>query len=155
MSPLAALFSSFQRTFARSFQSPPGDPMQTLPLHQSRSLTYGNLLKYFVFWKICEPMMPLFSPWSWESHFCKLASLSWQQRVRNHRWRLHQMSRHDETPSYRHVSHGCGHLPLTTRRPGHKRVFAWTCNFGSSQQGGFANKRDGFKLHYRRTSWLP
>ncbi len=41
----------------------PGDPMQTLSLHRSRTPTYGNLLRYSIFRKICGPMMPsLFTP---------------------------------------------------------------------------------------------
>ncbi len=91
----------------------------------------------------------------WESHFCRLASLSWQQQARNHRWGLHQVSRHDGTTSCGHTSHGCGHLPSTTWRPNHKWIFAWARDFGSSQQGGFANKCDGFKLPSKRACWLP
>jgi hypothetical protein len=65
------------------------------------------------------------------------------------------VSKHDGTPSYRHTNHGCGHLPLITQRPGHKWIFAWMSDFGSSQQGGFANKRDGFKLPSRHVCQLP
>ncbi len=94
-------------------------------------------------------------PWSWESHFCRLVFSSWQQRARNHWWGLHQVSKPDGTPSCGHTSHGCSHLPSTTRGLGHKWIFAWTRDFGSSQQGGFANKHDGFKLPSRCTGWLP
>ncbi len=37
----------------------PRDPMQTLSLHQSKTPTYGNLLRYSVFRKICKPVMLL------------------------------------------------------------------------------------------------
>ncbi len=57
--PLATLFSSCEGIFAKSFWSSPGDPMQTLSLHQSRTPTYVNLLRYSVFRKICELMMLL------------------------------------------------------------------------------------------------
>jgi hypothetical protein len=41
----------------------PGDPMQTLSLHQSRTPTYGIPLRYSFFRKICGPVMPLlFTP---------------------------------------------------------------------------------------------
>jgi hypothetical protein len=65
------------------------------------------------------------------------------------------VSRHDGTPFCRHTSHGCGHLASTIWGLGHKWIFAWACDFGSSQQGGFVNKRDGFKLPSRCTSQLP
>jgi hypothetical protein len=61
--PLVALFSSCQGTFTKSFRSSPRDPVQTLSLHQSKTPTYGNLLRYSVFRKICRPMMLLqFTP---------------------------------------------------------------------------------------------
>jgi len=152
---LAALFSSCQGTFTRSFQSSPEDPMQTLSLHQSRTPIYGNLLRYSVFWKICGSVMPLLFTPILGITLLQTSFLPWQQRARNHRWGLHQVSKHDGTPTCEHMSHGYGHLPSTTRGPSHKRVFAWTPDFGSLQQGGFTNKHDGFKLPSKRTRQLP
>jgi hypothetical protein len=65
------------------------------------------------------------------------------------------MSTHDGIPSCGHISHGCGHLPSTTRGLGHKRVFTSARDFASLQQGGFANKHNGFKLPSRCAGQLP
>jgi hypothetical protein len=63
------------------------DPMHTLFLHQSRTPTYGNLLRYFVFLKICGLVMLLLFTSILGIAFLQigffvLATMSWKPSMR-------------------------------------------------------------------------